>query len=104
MRNKMRIAVLSAIAGFLTSGTAVCQLGLEFTYQGRLDENGQPANGTYDIEISMWDDNVGGSQLGATLILPNEPISDGLLTVELAWAAELFDDSDRHHFEAGNLL
>ena len=35
--------------------------GSAFTYQGKLEDRGLPANGTYDIEFSLHDDEAAGA-------------------------------------------
>jgi hypothetical protein len=41
--------------------------GTFFTYQGRLNDNGSPANGHYDLRFSLYDASAGGLQLGGTI-------------------------------------
>jgi hypothetical protein len=33
-----------------------------FTYQGRLQDGGAPANGSYDFQFTLWDALSGGTQ------------------------------------------
>jgi len=58
----------------------------DFSYQGRLTQNGAPANGNYDFEFRLFDDAVAGSQVGATLTEPGFPVADGVFTVALAFS------------------
>lgn len=64
-------------------------LGTAFTYQGQLKENGAPIDGTAHLRFSLWDaagngsPPVGGSQLGASQLLANVAVSNGLFTVPL---------------------
>lgn len=64
-------------------------LGPGFTYQGRLNDAGQPANGSYNLMFTLWDSAgngnppVGGLQLGAVDNKPGTQITDGLFTVSL---------------------
>lgn len=57
--------------------------GRAFTYQGRLNDNGAPANGAYDFEFALYDAPVAGAQLGATVALGNVGVTSGLFTVQL---------------------
>ncbi len=57
----------------------------DFTYQGRLDVAGVPANGTFDLSFSLWDAETGGAQIGSTIDEPAFPISNGIFTVSLAF-------------------
>jgi len=56
-----------------------------FTYQGRLEAGGQPANGFYDMKFSFWDTSSGGNQLGATAVYDVEGIlvTDGIFSVNV---------------------
>ncbi|MDB6016144.1 MAG: Alpha-tubulin suppressor and related protein-like protein, partial [Pedosphaera sp.] len=38
--------------------------GTAFTYQGRLVDNSNPANGIYDFRFSLFDNSTGGTQFG----------------------------------------
>ncbi|MBN8482517.1 MAG: collagen-like protein [Xanthomonadales bacterium] len=57
----------------------------DFTYQGRLQQNGQPANGAYDLTFTLYDAVSGGNPIGATISEPQYPVTDGLFTVSLAF-------------------
>jgi hypothetical protein len=52
-------------------------------YQGRLQDNGSPANGVYDFRVNVWDAEVGGNQLGSTQVYDNPGIDvqDGIFTI-----------------------
>jgi hypothetical protein len=57
----------------------------EFTYQGRLSENGAPANGEFDLDFTLFDDATTGSPVGSPISEPGYPVTDGLFTVSLAF-------------------
>jgi hypothetical protein len=57
----------------------------DFIYQGRLEENGVLASGTYDLAFSLWDAPSGGTQVGATISEPAFPVTGGLFTINLAF-------------------
>ena len=78
----------SASVAFAGGGTAL-------TYQGRLLDAGEPANGLFNVEFSLWDDPTAGNQIGATVMLNSLPISDGLFTAELDFGANAFNNTDR---------
>jgi hypothetical protein len=63
--HSIRTVVLAAsmvvpVANLRAQGTA-------FTYQGRLNNNGQPANGTYDLQFAIYDLPDGGTVAGGPL-------------------------------------
>src|SRR5262245_14343587 len=77
-------AVLLAVAVGASSAQTTA-----FTYQGRLADAGNPANGNYDFEFKLFDTlPVGtGTQLGSTLQRLNVPASNGIFTVSLDFGA-----------------
>src|SRR5207253_9023580 len=53
-------------------------VGSGFTYQGRLLDGGNPANGSYDFQILLYDAAVGGNEVGSIFTATNQLVSDGL--------------------------
>jgi hypothetical protein len=66
-----------------------------FTYQGRLDDSGIPANGDYDLTFALFDADTAGTQIGATLTNSVVGVSNGLFTVTLDFGASMFTGPDR---------
>ena len=81
MKTKLHsfIIVLALLAGVHT----VAAQGTAFTYQGRLNNAGGPANGTYDLTYKLWNASTGGGQVGSTLTVSGTVISNGLFTATL---------------------
>jgi hypothetical protein len=72
------------LAAPLVLGSAAhAQLSTAFTYQGRLKDNGQNANGLYDLEFKLFTTATGGIQLGPTSCVNNVLVADGLFTAIL---------------------
>lgn len=69
-------------------------VGSTFTYQGSLADNGQPANGSYELTLTLYDAAVGGSSLG-TLIVPGVTVTQGVFTTQLDYGAAAFDGNAR---------
>ncbi len=69
------------------------------TYQGRLTDGGQPANGVYDLQFSLWDaagvgtPPVGGAQVGVTICSDNVTVTGGLFTVSLDFGSQYTGDA-----------
>ncbi len=89
----VNILLLSALFGISrgvaqknasAADSALAALGTAFTYQGRLVENGVPANGDYDFIFTLYDSPQMGSgtQIGST-ILDTITVSDGWFTAQL---------------------
>ena len=57
--------------------------GTAFAYQGRLNDGGSPANGTYDLQFAVFDAANAGSQQGNLLTNSATAVSNGLFTVTL---------------------
>ena len=69
-------------------------VGTAFTYQGRLIDNNQPADGLYDLQFKMFDASSDGNQLGLDVNLPEVDVIDGYFTVELDLGS-VFDGNNR---------
>src|SRR5690349_17392321 len=68
--------------------------GTAFTYQGRLDDGGLPANGIYDLTFALFDSDLAGIQVGNTVTNTGVAVSNGLFVVMLDFAGG-FDGSAR---------
>jgi hypothetical protein len=77
------------------NASILAALGTAFTYQGRLDDGGSAANGTYDFEFKLYDAASGGSQLGSTITKGDVTVTDGLFTVELGFGSGVFTGDAR---------
>lgn len=85
MRSKRMFTILAL--GLLVSLAQVgkpAPMGTAFTYQGRLMDANDPADGLYGFEFKLYDDDdVGGIQQGSTVTIDNVDVIDGYFTVEL---------------------
>lgn len=61
-----------------------------FTYQGKLEENGQPVDGTRNMDFALSPVNDC-SSLSAGFIAKTVSLTDGLFAVDLSFSADLFD-------------
>lgn len=62
---------------------AAVPVGTGITYQGRLTDGGQPANGLHDIRATLFDALAGGNQVGPVVTRSNVSVTNGLFTTEL---------------------
>jgi hypothetical protein len=73
--------------------------GTSFTYQGRLTDGGAPANANYDLQFTLWDASVGGTQqpqpVPPTLTKTNVPVTGGVFSVLLDFGVSAFPGADR---------
>lgn len=87
MRIRTRLLAASLLY-LLCAGTAFAQSGPQlpdFTYQGRLQQSGAPANGSFDLAFALYDQATGGNQVGATVTETNFPVVDGIFNVSLSF-------------------
>ena len=80
----------------ILSGAAHAQ-GTAFSYQGRLTDSGNPADGLFDMQFKLFDTaTVGaGSQQGATVTNSTVQVTNGVFTIELDFGAAIFTGAAR---------
>ncbi|MBV9210770.1 MAG: hypothetical protein JOZ52_09090, partial [Acidobacteria bacterium] len=79
----------------LVTGNAFGQ-SASFTYQGRLTDQGAPANGQYDLSFKLLD--AGGAPQGSpsTVTVSDVTVKNGVFTVQLDFGANAFPGADRY--------
>ncbi|MCC6819436.1 MAG: tail fiber domain-containing protein, partial [Verrucomicrobia subdivision 3 bacterium] len=89
-------AKLTFILGLLTSAFCLSThaQGTTFTYQGRLTENGAVVNGANDLTFTLYDGVNGGAPVGASNVVNDLAVTNGIFTVTLDFGAA-FDGSAR---------
>jgi hypothetical protein len=89
---RLAIAVVTCASW---AGTLAAQpTGTAFTYQGRLTDGGNPASGSYDLRLTLFDAAAGGGTVGPVLTRDDVAVSSGLFTVSLDFGA-VFTGSKR---------
>ena len=68
-------------------------VGPGFSYQGYLEENGSPVNGTCTFAFRLFDNLTGGNQLGVTQELRGVSVVDGVFAVVLNDSGEFGADA-----------
>jgi hypothetical protein len=71
------------IPALTLSALTTAALAQPFTYQGELRDNGDLANGEYDIRFRLFATPAGGINIGPTVPHENIDITDGLFSVDL---------------------
>jgi hypothetical protein len=64
--------------------------GTAFTYQGRLNDTGQSANGVYDLQLTIFDANTSGNLIAGPATNSAIGVSNGLFTVGLDFGPGVF--------------
>ncbi len=83
-----------------TQNTPMANTALDsaFTYQGRLEIDGLPADGTFDLEFALFDDEAPDNpdvQVGLTVPKPGTLVTNGLFSVALDFGTTAFAGSQR---------
>jgi hypothetical protein len=94
--NYLCLAMILVVLYTLPTTVRGAPVGTAFTYQGRLTDRGNPANGVYDFLFILYDALVGGNQVGPIIIKEDEAISNGLFMVPLDFGDGIFTGSARY--------
>lgn len=65
------------------------------TYQGQLEDNGAPHDGTVNLDFRLFDDANAGQQIGDAEEFLGHPVVDGLFRVDLDFGSGAFDGGER---------
>ncbi len=96
IQNWLLCAALSTFTTFyVAQPSTIFAQGTAFTYQGRLNDTGQPANGSYDLTFGLFNTSSGGGQVGNTLTNTTTTVSNGLFTVTLDFGTGVFTGPNR---------
>src|SRR6516225_899524 len=91
---KLKLHLLLALAWVAGIGYAAAQ-GTAFTYQGKLQSGGLQANGTYDLNLSVFDAPAAGTLIAGPAILSGVPVTNGLFTVTVDFGGGVFTGAAR---------
>ena len=69
--------------------------GTAFTYQGRLNDSGGPASGSYDLTFTLFSAASGNGPVGGSLTNSPVAVSNGLFTATLDFGAGVFIGANR---------
>ena len=75
--------------------------GNAFNFQGRLNDGANPANGSYNLQFSLFNQITGGTQIGSTIARPNTPVINGVFSVNLDFDSAAFNDPNAVFIEIG---
>ena len=94
--NRKSWLCLGCVLLALNTGVASAQT-TTFTYQGKLTDGGNPANGNYDMQFKLFDTaTVGTGLLLGTITNPSVPVTAGIFTVQLDFGAGVFTGPPRY--------
>lgn len=91
---KIKRAIIFVLLALALAGNALAQSS-SFNYQGRLNDTGAAANGTFQFQFRLYDAVSGGSQIGSTLNDVPVTVSNGTFSVSLDFGVMAFSGGDR---------
>ncbi len=93
-----KMSIWSAVVLVVLTASAVSAQTTAFTYQGKLSDGANPANGSYDMQFTLFDTpTVGtGHQQGPTNTNPSVQVAAGIFTVQLDFGAGAFSGPPRY--------
>ena len=89
----LNLVILSLVLLLSAATTATAQT-TSFTYQGRLTDSNNPANGNYDLQFALFDNSSVGTQVGATQTVSTVAVSGGVFTVQLDFGVSAFQEEE----------
>ena len=93
---KKSFLLFAALTLWIPCLAHAASLSAGFTYQGRLTDNGSPANGAYDMRFTLHSASSGANtQVGGTIQIASVLVTNGLFKEELDFGASPFDGEDR---------
>jgi hypothetical protein len=84
------LLLAAVLYGLPASIKSVVAQGTAFTYQGQLASDGSPANGSYDLEFTLFETNSNGTPVAGPITNAATGVSNGLFTVTLDFGAGIF--------------
>ncbi|MGB2807949.1 MAG: hypothetical protein WBC22_09420, partial [Sedimentisphaerales bacterium] len=99
MRSAKKLTILVLGLGLMVWQAEVSKaapMGTALTYQGRLMDANNVADGLYDFEFRLYQDpNSGGFQIAPTAVVDDHDVIDGYFTVELDFGQYAFNGDAR---------
>ena len=90
----LAIVVLGLMVSLAMVGKAE-PMGTAWTYQGRLMDTTEPADGLYDFQFKLFNDPCTGTQQGSTIEINDLDVIDGYFTAELDFGSSVFNGDAR---------
>src|SRR5579859_5493612 len=74
--------------------STVLAQGTAFSYQGRLNDGSGPAHGDYDFRFKLFEDPLGNTQTGSTVLTNGITITNGLFITTIDFGEGVFTGSN----------
>ncbi|MDQ6631446.1 MAG: hypothetical protein M3Y82_06770, partial [Verrucomicrobiota bacterium] len=95
MKLKNLLSLGAALCSLFAMINPVCAQVTAFTYNGRLNTNGAPVNGPYDLRFTLYDANAAGNVVAGPLLVSPVDVANGLFTARLDFGANVFTGPPR---------
>lgn len=92
MKTVISVAILLFVASLPTGITAQTTA---FSFQGRLNDGTNHANGHYDLQFKLFDAITAGSQVGSTIDKPDTVLINGVFSTQLDFGSASFGGGNR---------
>jgi hypothetical protein len=92
----LSLLALATVNGQLST---VHAQGTAFTYQGRLNSSGAPANGSFDLTFTLFNTNATGVAIAGPVTNSAVAVSNGLFTMAVDFGAGIFTGSGTNWLE-----
>lgn len=92
---KASTKLLLLLLAALVSSASVQAQGTAFSYQGRLNQSGNPTTGIYDLRFTPYGAPTDPTPASASITVAAAPVTNGLFTVTLDFGAGLFTGAPR---------
>ena len=89
-----RVVVAFALLALVAGRIVAAPSGTAFTYQGRLNHGGGPANGSYDLRFKLFVDPLGDTQAGSAVVTNGVSVASGLFMVTVDFGEGIFNGSN----------
>ncbi len=91
MKSKRLLLTAVVVSCLFTALNSATAQSTAFTYQGRLQNNGVPASGTYNLTFALFTNNAGGTAIAGPVTNNAVVISSGLFTVTIDFGAGVWN-------------
>src|SRR5690349_4209391 len=90
-----RRRLLMLVLALLLSPPLLFAQGTAFTYQGQLTDGSAPANGSYDVTFTLFDDAAAGTLVAGPLTNAAVAVTNGLFTISVDFGPGVFQGDGR---------
>jgi hypothetical protein len=91
----LKLGLSFLLLGLLSVPVVAHAQGTGFTYNGRLNNNGASANGSYDMRFTIYDAGAGNNVIAGPLTISPVDVANGLFTVRIDFGAGVFTGPPR---------